>query len=73
VSGNIFNSRGIHVGLVIGSEIFDLAGKKLYDLKGSTYIVRSANWWGIWTPREAQTSVLLAPPSHVQTKTEGES
>jgi hypothetical protein len=34
VSGNIFDSRGIHVGLVIGSEIFDLAGKKLYDLKG---------------------------------------
>src|ERR1700758_198901 len=24
----------VHVGLVIGSEIFDLAGKKLYDLKG---------------------------------------
>ena len=34
MSGNIFNSRGIHVGLVIGSEIFDLAGKKLYDLIG---------------------------------------
>lgn len=30
----IFNSKGVLVGAVIGSEIFDPAGKKLYDLKG---------------------------------------
>jgi len=35
VSGNIFNSEGIHVAVVSGHEIFDLTGKKLYDLKGA--------------------------------------
>jgi hypothetical protein len=34
VSGNIFNSKGVLVGIVVGSEIFDPVGKKLYDLKG---------------------------------------
>ena len=34
MSGNIFNSKGIHVGVVRGPDIFDLAGKKLYTLKG---------------------------------------
>jgi sporulation protein YlmC with PRC-barrel domain len=34
VSGNIFNSEGIHVGVVSGPDIFDLTGKKLYNLKG---------------------------------------
>jgi len=34
VSGNIFNSNGIHVGVVNGAAIFDLDGQKLYDLKG---------------------------------------
>jgi hypothetical protein len=35
VDGNIFNSRGVHVGMVVGSSIFDLRGQKLYDLKGT--------------------------------------
>jgi hypothetical protein len=35
MNGNIVNSRGIHVGVVVGSEIFDLSGKKLYELKGT--------------------------------------
>jgi hypothetical protein len=34
VSDNIFNSNGIHVGVVNGAAIFDLDGQKLYDLKG---------------------------------------
>ena len=34
MSGNIFNSRGVLVGIVVGPEIFDPAGGKLYDLKG---------------------------------------
>ena len=34
MSGNIFNSEGIQVGVVRGPDIFDLAGKKLYTLKG---------------------------------------
>jgi hypothetical protein len=34
VTGNIFNSQGIHVAVVLGPDIFDLTGKKLYILKG---------------------------------------
>jgi len=35
VDGNIFNSRGALVAIVVGPAIFDPKGKKLYDLKGS--------------------------------------
>ena len=35
MSDNIFNSRGVLVGIVVGPEIFDPVGKKLYNLKGS--------------------------------------
>jgi hypothetical protein len=35
VNSNIFNSKGIHVGIIVGREIFDLNGTKLYDLKGT--------------------------------------
>jgi hypothetical protein len=35
VDGNIFNSKGFHVGVVRGNAIFGLRGQKLYDLKGS--------------------------------------
>jgi sporulation protein YlmC with PRC-barrel domain len=35
VNGNIFNSKGVHVGTVTGDAIFGLLGQKLYDLKGS--------------------------------------
>jgi hypothetical protein len=35
VDGNIFNSRGVHVGRAVGSSIFGLRGQKLYDLKGT--------------------------------------
>jgi hypothetical protein len=35
VDGNIFNSKGVHVGAVRGDAIFGLRGQKLYDLKGS--------------------------------------
>jgi coproporphyrinogen III oxidase len=34
IDGNIFNSRGVHVAIVLGAAIFDLKGKKLYDLRG---------------------------------------
>ena len=34
MSGKIFNSRGIHVAVVVGAEIYDLTGKKLFNLKG---------------------------------------
>ena len=32
---DIYNSKGIHVGLVLGPAIFDLTGKLLYELKGT--------------------------------------
>jgi len=35
VNGNIFNSKGVHVGVVVRDEVFGLKGQKLYDLKGS--------------------------------------
>ena len=35
MNGNIFNSKGVHVGVVRGDAIFGLRGQKLYDLKGS--------------------------------------
>jgi hypothetical protein len=35
VDGNIFNSKGVYVGVVRGNAIFGLRGQKLYDLKGS--------------------------------------
>jgi hypothetical protein len=35
MDGNIFNSKGVHVGVVTGATVFGLKGQKLYDLKGS--------------------------------------
>jgi coproporphyrinogen III oxidase len=35
MDGNIFNSQGVHVAVVLGSSIFSLRGQKLYDLKGN--------------------------------------
>ena len=32
---NIFNSKGVHVGVVMGDAVFGLKGQKLYGLKGS--------------------------------------
>ena len=34
MSGNIFNSDGIHVGVMDAGAIFDLKGRKLFHLKG---------------------------------------
>lgn len=34
MTGNIFNSKGMHVAVIEGREIFDRHGTKLYDLKG---------------------------------------
>jgi hypothetical protein len=35
VDGNIFDSQGVHVGMVKRASILDLRGRKLYDLKGT--------------------------------------
>ena len=34
-TGNIFDSTGRHVAFVIGDAIFDLAGERLYKLRGT--------------------------------------
>ena len=34
MSGNILNSNGVHVAVVNNGAVFDLDGRKLYDLKG---------------------------------------
>jgi sporulation protein YlmC with PRC-barrel domain len=31
----IFNSKGVHVGVVVDNAVFGLKGQKLYDLKGT--------------------------------------
>jgi hypothetical protein len=35
MNGNIFNSRGVLVAIVVDSSILGLRGQKLYDLKGT--------------------------------------
>ena len=35
MNGNIFNSKGVHVGVIMDGEVFGLKRQKLYDLKGS--------------------------------------
>jgi hypothetical protein len=35
VNGNIFNSKGVHVGVIVGDAVFGLKGQKPYDLRGS--------------------------------------
>jgi hypothetical protein len=35
VNGNILNSQGDHVAVVVDQAVFSLNGQKLYDLKGS--------------------------------------
>jgi hypothetical protein len=35
MSGNIFNSNGVHVGVVDGAAIFYIKGIKLYHLNGT--------------------------------------
>ena len=35
VNGNIFNSEGVHVGIVMDHAVYGLKGQKLYNLKGS--------------------------------------
>jgi hypothetical protein len=34
VNGNILDSKGVHVAVVTGHEVFSLRGQKLYDLRG---------------------------------------
>ena len=55
MNGDIFDSKGFHVGVVIGPAIFDLKGKKLYDLKGTVRVPLIA---GLTSP----CNELCSPP-----------
>ena len=35
MNGNLFNSKGVLVGVIAGDAVLGLKGQKLYDLKGS--------------------------------------
>jgi hypothetical protein len=35
VNGNVLNSKGVHVAVVMGDKVFGLIGQVLYKLKGS--------------------------------------
>lgn len=50
---NIFNSKGVHVGVVDGPVIFDLDGNKLYDLKGTRIYQPSGEFVGLLDDRSS--------------------
>jgi hypothetical protein len=62
VSGNIFNSKGVHVANLVGPEIFDLSGKKLYDLRGVNIYRPSGEWSVISVTPAVQRSGLTVQP-----------
>jgi hypothetical protein len=35
MDGKLLNSEGVHLATILGSEIFDPSGHKLYDLRGA--------------------------------------
>ena len=38
MNSNILNSEGVHIAVVLGPDIFDLTGKKIYNLKSRQYL-----------------------------------
>jgi hypothetical protein len=46
VDGKIFNSKGVHVGVVTGGAIYGLKGHKLYELKGANIYKLSGELMG---------------------------
>jgi coproporphyrinogen III oxidase len=53
MDGNIFNSSGVDVAIVIGPAILDFKGKKLYDLKGTRIYNLSGDLVGHLTNAQA--------------------
>ena len=58
MDGNIFNSRGVHVAIVIGTDIFDLKGRKLYELRGVNIYKLSGELIGYLTDAKSTTKHL---------------
>jgi hypothetical protein len=46
VDGKLFNSKGVHVGVVTGGAIYGLQGHKLYELKGENIYKLSGELMG---------------------------
>lgn len=46
MDGKIFNSKGVHVGVVTGGAIYGLKGQKLYELKGANIYKLSGELMG---------------------------
>jgi hypothetical protein len=59
VNGKIFNSKGVHVGVVTGDAVFGLNGQKLYDLKGSNIYKLNGDLVGHFSEVSLQESALL--------------
>ena len=60
MDGNIFNSQGVRVAIVLGPAIFDLKGKKLYDLTGITSTGFPESWSDIWRCQGADKHLDIA-------------
>ena len=63
MKGNIFNSKGIHVGVIVGREIFDRSGTKLYDLKGINIYRLSRELIGHLNDEAVRTSGSIKRPT----------
>jgi hypothetical protein len=50
MDGNIFNSKGVYVGVVRGEAVFGPKGQKLYDLKGSNIYKLNGDLVGHFEP-----------------------
>jgi hypothetical protein len=57
LDGNIFNSKGVHVAVVIGPAIFGHKGQKLYDLRGVNIYKLNGDLVGHWRMQKAPRSI----------------
>jgi hypothetical protein len=58
VDGKIFNSRGVHVAIILGPTIFNLKGQKIYDLRGVNIYKLSGELVGHLTDAQSTTRHL---------------
>jgi hypothetical protein len=58
VDRKIFNSRGVHVAIVLGPAIFDLKGQKVYDLRGVNIYKLSGELVGHLTDAQSRWALV---------------
>ena len=68
MDGKIFNSRGVHVAIVLGRAIFDLKGQKIYDLRGVNIYKLSGELVGHLTDAQSTKRHLENPPTSCSRK-----